>query len=53
LLVSIERLATQQTPLFTGAIRFEVFFRKMYHSLKCSDEETEKSASNLMIGDEG
>ena len=53
LLVSIERLATQQTPLFTGAIRFEVFLMKMYQSLKCSDEETGKCASNLMIEDEG
>jgi hypothetical protein len=29
---------------------FLAFFVKMYQSLKCSDEETGKCASNLMIG---
>jgi hypothetical protein len=51
--VSIERLATQPTPLFTGTLRADVFLMKMYQSLKCSDEETGKCASNLMIEDKG
>ena len=51
--MSIERLANQPTPLFTGTLRADVFLMKMYQSLKCSEEETGQCASNLMIDDEG